>query len=84
MGRSETYPRVEEEEMKRMEVEAREKVAGGGRNRRRKIARGERNAAGQGGVWRVRATRDGGGGSATCRHAIGCGRTVGPTWFDRI
>ena len=23
-------------------------------------------------------------GGATWRHAIGCGRTVGPTWFDRI
>ena len=46
MGRSGTYPRVEEEEVKRMEVEACEKVAGGGRNRRRKTHAGRENRAG--------------------------------------
>ena len=79
MGRSGMYPRVEEEEVKRMEVEAREKVAGGGRNRRRKFTRGERNAAGDGSPGRVHATRGRENNDATWRLSIGCGRMVGPT-----
>ena len=71
MGRKLTFPCVEEEERKRMEVEAREKVAGGGRNwpEKSRVEEREKQRGGGDGAWAPRA--EGEGDDATWRLPIG-------------
>ena len=77
MGENFTHTCVEGEERKRMEVERGQTVAGRGRNRRRKMSRGERNSVGREGVGACAPREMGERGDATWRPLVGRGLASG-------